>query len=109
VPIGTAVVTYYNKGGEMTGVTIIWDLHDDPDGNVQRIAEHGITVEEVEEVLSDRDSEDTTSKSSGRPITRSVTRPVGVTLPLSGNMWTTTRLLIYPVTAYDAPERSRRR
>ena len=26
---------------------IFWDLHDDPEGNVQHIAEHGIGVEEV--------------------------------------------------------------
>ena len=62
----------------MTDVRIIWDVAEDPDGNVQHMAEHGITAEEVEEVLLDRDSEDTISRSSGRPIT-----------------------------AYDAPERRR--
>jgi len=30
--------------------SIIWDLDDDPDGNVQQCAEHGVTKEEVEEV-----------------------------------------------------------
>jgi hypothetical protein len=30
---------------------ILWDLDDDPDGNVQYCADHGITKEEVEEVL----------------------------------------------------------
>jgi hypothetical protein len=30
---------------------ILWDLDDDPDGNVQHVAEHGLTVEEVEEAL----------------------------------------------------------
>jgi hypothetical protein len=30
---------------------IIWDLDDDPLGNVQHMAEHGLTLEEVEEVL----------------------------------------------------------
>jgi hypothetical protein len=29
----------------MTNVIIIWDVADDADGNVQHIAEHGITVE----------------------------------------------------------------
>jgi hypothetical protein len=28
---------------------IIWDLEDDLRGNVQRIAEHGVTIEEVED------------------------------------------------------------
>ncbi len=27
---------------------IIWDLDDDPDGNVQHIAQHGITKEEAD-------------------------------------------------------------
>jgi uncharacterized DUF497 family protein len=53
----------------MSEIRIIWDLVEDPDGNVQHIAAHGITVEEGEEVLLDRDSEDITSRSSGRPIT----------------------------------------
>ena len=30
---------------------IVWDLDEDPDGNVQHIAEHGVTVGEVEDVL----------------------------------------------------------
>jgi DNA-binding XRE family transcriptional regulator len=30
---------------------IIWDLEDDPNGNVQHCADHGITKDEVEEVL----------------------------------------------------------
>jgi hypothetical protein len=29
----------------------IWDLEDEPDGNIQHIAENGVSVEEVEEVL----------------------------------------------------------
>ena len=45
---------------------IIWDDPDDPDGNVQHIAEHGLTIEDVEEVLSNTTSEGT-SASTGRP------------------------------------------
>ena len=30
---------------------ILWDDPDDPDGNVQHIAEHGLEIEDVEEVL----------------------------------------------------------
>lgn len=52
----------------MTFVTIVWDLEDDPDGNVQHIAQHGVSREEVEELLNDDPR------------------------------------MIYPVTAYDAPE-----
>ena len=41
----------------MDDVHVVWDLEDDPDGNVQHIQEHGITMDEVEDVLFDRDRE----------------------------------------------------
>jgi hypothetical protein len=47
---------------------ILWDLDDDPNGNVQHVAEHGLSLEEVEEVLYAAD-EVVASNSSGRPIT----------------------------------------
>jgi len=34
-------------------ILVIWDLEDEPRGNVQHIIEHGVTPEEVEEVLND--------------------------------------------------------
>ena len=46
---------------------ILWDLEDDPAGNVQHCAEHGITKEEVEEVLENATDTDV-SRSSGRPV-----------------------------------------
>jgi uncharacterized DUF497 family protein len=46
---------------------VLWDLDDDPDGNVQHIAEHGMTVDEVEDMLHAAD-EVFASHSSGRPI-----------------------------------------
>jgi hypothetical protein len=46
---------------------IIWDLDDDPDGNVQHCSEHGVTKEEVEEVFQNATGSDT-SHSSGRPV-----------------------------------------
>ncbi len=92
----------------MTDIIIIWDLEDDPDGNGQHIAEHGITVEEVEEVLHDRDAEDTTSKSSGRPITFGYTSS-GRYLAVVCEHVDDDPLTIYPITAYDALERKRRR
>jgi hypothetical protein len=69
----------------MPDVIIIWDLPEDPDGNVQHIAAHDITIEEVEEVLLDRNSEDTISRSSGRPITFGYTSS-GRYRPWSGSM-----------------------
>ena len=50
----------------MDFLRVIWDDDDDPTGNVQHIAEHGLTVEEVVEVLENPTSEGT-STSSGRP------------------------------------------
>ena len=35
----------------MRFVEVIWDDEDQPDGNVQHIAEHGLTIEDVEQVL----------------------------------------------------------
>ena len=45
---------------------LIWDLDDDPQGNVQHIAEHGITKAEVVEV-----------QPAGDPRGKSVKRPPG--------------------------------
>src|SRR5437764_14018748 len=43
--------------------SIIWDLDDDPDGNVEHCAEHGVTKEEVEKSFKMRP----TPTSAGRP------------------------------------------
>ena len=51
----------------MTYLTILWDTDDDPDGNVQHIAQHGLSKEEVEEVL-DYPAGLGRSRSSGLPI-----------------------------------------
>jgi len=91
----------------MSDVIMIWDLPEGPDGNVQHIAAHNITVDEVEEVLLDRDSEDTTSRSSGRPITFGYTSS-GRYLAVVWEHVDDNPLTIYPVTAYDAPEREGR-
>jgi hypothetical protein len=43
--------------------SIIWDLDDDPDGNVQHCLQHGVTKEEVEEVF-----ENATDAASAGPV-----------------------------------------
>lgn len=48
-------------------IDTIWDLPDDPHGNVQHIAEHGITPLDVEHVLNNPDRRET-SRSSGMPM-----------------------------------------
>jgi hypothetical protein len=47
----------------------VWDLEDDPDGNLRHIAEHGFTQEDVEDVLFGVDSKTTRSRSTQRPVT----------------------------------------
>jgi uncharacterized DUF497 family protein len=80
---------------------ILWDLDDDPDGNVQHCAEHGVTKDEVEEVLQNAEDSDI-SRSSGRPV-------------VFGDTSTGRHLMVvyeevepgmvYPITAYDVPRR----
>src|SRR5229473_5445788 len=53
----------------MNDVQILWDLEDDPDGNVQHIAANGVTVEEYVDVLSGNYERALISRASGRPIT----------------------------------------
>jgi uncharacterized DUF497 family protein len=87
---------------------IIWDLDDDPDGNVRHIAEHGLTVEEIESVLLDLDNETDVSASSGRPITFGWTH-TGRHIAVVWEQADDDPLAIYPVTAYETPPRSGRR
>ncbi len=51
----------------MIDALVIWDDADDPDGNTAHVAEHGLTPDEVDEVLLDPDLPEGTSRSSGRP------------------------------------------
>jgi hypothetical protein len=79
---------------------IIWDDPDDPEGNVQHVAEHGLTIDEVEHVLENPTAEGT-SQSSGRPCVFGFTAAGEYIIviyeePQSG--------VAYPVTAYEVPE-----
>ncbi len=83
--------------------SIIWDLEDDPEGNVQHCAEHGVTPEEVEEVFQNATDAD---------ISRSTSQPV-----IFGETSRGRHLMVvyeeidadpvYPVTAYEVPRRQR--
>jgi hypothetical protein len=46
-------------------VSVVWD--DEPDGNVEHISEHGLSPEEVEDVLLNDALPTQFSKSTGRP------------------------------------------
>ena len=53
---------------------VIWDEDDDPEGNVQHIAEHDIMPDEVEDVLYDPTCRTTPSSHAGRLLTCGWTR-----------------------------------
>jgi hypothetical protein len=87
----------------MIDVQFIWDLDDDPDGNVQHIAEHDVTAQEVEEVLLNRKSVRTFSRSSGFPLTFGYTSE-GRYLAVAWEEVSRDPLTIRAVTAYEVPE-----
>ena len=76
---------------------VIWDLDDDPEGNVLHIAEHDIVKEEVEEVL-DSPAGIETSRSSGRPIAFGETSTGRLIAVVYEEIDEDT---VYPVTAYE--------
>jgi uncharacterized DUF497 family protein len=76
---------------------ILWDLDDDPDGNVRHIAEHGVTKDEVEEVLTRPECFDV-SRSSGRDVAIGTTSAGRSLLVVYEEI---DEVTIYPVTAYD--------
>lgn len=83
--------------------SIIWDLDDDPDGNVWHCAEHGVTKEEVEEVFQNPTDIDV-SYSSGRPVVFGDTRAGRRLMVVYEQIDVHT---VCPVTAYDVPRRRR--
>ncbi|MBY0525698.1 MAG: hypothetical protein K2R98_19995 [Gemmataceae bacterium] len=84
-------------------VQIIWDLDDDEDGNVQHIAEHGVTKEEVASVLQNRNNPVEESDSSGRPSTFGWTH-TGRYIIVVWELANEDPRMVYPVTAYAVPE-----
>jgi uncharacterized DUF497 family protein len=83
--------------------SILWDRDDDPRGNVQHIARHGLTKDDVEHVFENPTSTDI-SRSSGRPVLFGDTgtgRYIMVIYEVTGAS------TVYPITAYDVPRRKR--
>ena len=91
----------------MDDTHVVWDLEDDPDGNVQHIQAHGISMDEVEDVLLDRDSQTAVSKSSGDPITFGYTAS-GRYLAVVWEHVLDEPLTMRPITAYEVPEPGQR-
>jgi uncharacterized DUF497 family protein len=80
---------------------IIWDLDDDPDGNVWHCADHGVSKGEVEEVF-DNVTDTDVSRSSGRPVVFGDTRAGRHLMVVYEQVDADT---VYPVTAYEVPRR----
>jgi hypothetical protein len=91
-------------------LVIIWDEEDDPDGNYWHICVegHGLTREEVEEVLRDEDSEIEVSRSSGRPTAFGWTSS-GERIAVVFEEMSEDPKMVYPVSAYRVPPRRARR
>jgi uncharacterized DUF497 family protein len=84
--------------------TILWDLDDDPNGNVQHCADHGVTKEEIEEVLENAMDADI-SRSSGRPVVFGETSTGRHLMVVYERVDANT---VYPITAYEVARRYRR-
>ena len=77
---------------------IIWNY--EPGGNVEHIAEHGLTPEDVEGVIC-HPLEERMSRSSGRPVVTGYTQDGRLILVVYEEI---DEVTVYPVTAYDIEE-----
>lgn len=82
---------------------VIWDLEDDPDGNVQHILEHDISMDEVEDVLLNPRNAVVVSRSSGYPCTFGDTSTGRHIIVVWEHVEDEPRT-IRPITAYEVPE-----
>lgn len=85
-------------GGKTVWHQIIWN--DEPDGNVAHIEEHGLTVEDVEDVLTNPERSGV-SRSSGLPCVFGTALDGRYIIVVYEAIDEDT---IYPVTAYEVPE-----
>jgi hypothetical protein len=88
----------------MGRVAFIWDLEDDAQGNYWHICVegHGVTRDEVEEVLTGNYETATRSRSSGQPQAFGWTAS-GKYLTVVFEKISDDPLTVYPITAYDVP------
>jgi len=84
----------------MSYIELIWDLEDDPRGNVAHISEHDLSKEDVEFVMC-HPVKTGTSRSSGRSMTYEYTEwgaYVAVVYEVVDDD------VVYPVTAFELEE-----
>jgi uncharacterized DUF497 family protein len=85
--------------------SIFWDDENDPNGNVEHIAEHDLTIEDVEHVVRNPTDEGQ-SKSSGLPAIWGFTPDGRLIIVVYEEI---TEDTIRVVTAYEVPSRKRKR
>ena len=83
------------------GVSVIWD--DEPGGNVEHIAQHGLSPDEVDDVLLDDSIPTGYSNSTGRPCKFGRTS-TGKYIVVVWDEVADDPRMIYPVTAYEVSE-----
>jgi len=93
----------------MSDVQILWDLEDEPDGNVQHIAANGVTVDEYVEVFAGNYQRATISRESGRPITFGWTSTGKHIAVIWDDVQSEDPWIIRPVTAFETPPKGRKR
>ena len=94
----------------MNDIVVIWDEEDDSDGNYWHICVegHGLTSEEVEDVLRDDESEIEVSRSSGRPTAFGWTAS-GERIAVVFEEMSEDPKIVYPISAYPVPPKRTRR
>ena len=83
----------------MPDLEVIWDLDDDPEGNVLHIREHDVSQDEVDEILRNPRSETTVSRSSGERLTFGWTS-TGRCLAVVWELVNDDPRTAFPITAY---------
>jgi len=84
----------------MAYLEFIWDLDDDPRGNVAHISEHDLSKEDVEYVMC-HPSKRGTSRSSGRPLVYGYTEWGAYIAVVYEEVDVD---VVYPVTAFELEE-----
>jgi hypothetical protein len=78
---------------------IIWDLDDDPNGNVRHVAEHGLTPYEVDDVLYAAENLEH-SQSSGSPVVFGFTS-TGKYIAVVFEIVEEAPFAVWPITAFE--------
>jgi len=84
----------------MSHIEFIWDLEDDPRGNVTHISEHDLSKEDVEFVVC-HPTKTGTSRSSGRPLVYGYTEWGAYIVVVYEEVDVD---VVYPVTAFELEE-----